>query len=517
MNHDIDYYNPYPSFQPGQAEAINQMLSALDDGRKVVELNAPTASGKSLDLYVLGLVLSKELDMDKTIYSTPLVSLVDQLGYTKEFSNMPILKGKRNYLCNLVPSIMADDCPFKNFGDALVYCKQERDDEEGKPCKDCLYQKDRARFKASKFGATTFARYLVDPACHSNCRALLIDESAGLEKTLVDWSTLKLPATIDKHHLRSSVVAYNQELMEQIKALEKKLAGNCMKNSGDLQNASELQKNLNRLNRESAKCHKIIHHIDSEHKYFLDSEMRFRLLEGKSEFSEMIEHLDFVVLASGTPTTGLYCDDFQQINIQHPIPIASRLIHYIPIGSMAYKERQATAPKMAAMIEKLHAKSHKKTMVHCGAYNIARMLYDNMTREGRKIAILQDQKDREASKTRFLSCSEGIFLSVAYSEGLDLKGEEYPLNIIAKVPFENIGDEFIKARNANDNYKRYNLFAAVEVMQAAGRCTRTVSDFSDTYILDESWKQFFGRSRKLFPPWFTAALKSHNSVLEDFA
>ena len=136
-------------------------------------------------------------------------------------------------------------------------------------------------------------------------------------------------------------------------------------------------------------------------------------------------------------------------------------------------------------------------MVHCGAYNIARMLYDNMTREGRKIAILQDQKDREASKTRFLSCSEGIFLSVAYSEGLDLKGDEYPLNIIAKVPFENIGDEFIKARNANDNYKRYNLFAAVEVMQAAGRCTRTVADFSDTYILDESWKQFFGRCDRI--------------------
>ncbi len=507
MDIDLDEYNPFPSYQPGQKEAIGQLLDALDEGQKVVELNAPTASGKSLDLYVLGRVLSKELDMDKTIYSTPLVSLVNQLGATEQFKHMPVLKGKRNYPCGLIYAIMADDCPFKTFGNAIMHCKQELDSERGEPCCDCLYQKDRARFKASPFGATTFARYLVDPACHGDCRALLIDESAGLEKTLVDWSTLKLPDTIDKMHLRTSVIAWNEELMEQIKRIEKEIDGSSTSNAMELQEVAELQKRLNRLNRESAKCHKIVHHIDSEHKYILDSEMRFRLLEGKSEFVDLIENLSFVVLASGTPTSGLYCDSFKRIDVQHPIPIERRLVHYMPIGSMAFKERQQTAPRMAATIEKLHAKYHKKTMVHCGAYNVARMLYENMSQPGRRITVLQDQKEREASKNQFLSAKESIFLSVEFVEGLDLKGPEYPLNIIAKVPFENIGDEFIKARNASDNYKRYNIFSAVEVMQAAGRCTRTVDDFSETYILDASWKQFFGRSKKLFQPWFVACLK----------
>lgn len=35
MDIELDDYNPYPSFQPGQKEAIYQMLEAFDDGQKV--------------------------------------------------------------------------------------------------------------------------------------------------------------------------------------------------------------------------------------------------------------------------------------------------------------------------------------------------------------------------------------------------------------------------------------------------------------------------------------------------
>jgi Rad3-related DNA helicase len=162
---------------------------------------------------------------------------------------------------------------------------------------------------------------------------------------------------------------------------------------------------------------------------------------------------------------------------------------------------------MAQTIANLHLIKGHKTMVHCGAYSIAQMLYERMPSEIKDLCILQDQKDREGCKTQFLDAREAIFLSVNFEEGLDLKGPDYQLNIIAKVPFENIGDEFIRARNDHDNYQRYNMNAAVAVMQAAGRCTRAVDDYSETYILDSSWQGFFNRSKKLFQPWFVASLK----------
>ena len=60
MDYRIDEHNPYGSFRPGQKEAITQILDRFDEGQKIVELNAPTASGKSLDLFVLGMCLSKD-------------------------------------------------------------------------------------------------------------------------------------------------------------------------------------------------------------------------------------------------------------------------------------------------------------------------------------------------------------------------------------------------------------------------------------------------------------------------
>lgn len=56
---DIDSYNPYPSFQPGQKEAITQILGLHEDGQKIIELAAPTAGGKSLILYILGKALTE--------------------------------------------------------------------------------------------------------------------------------------------------------------------------------------------------------------------------------------------------------------------------------------------------------------------------------------------------------------------------------------------------------------------------------------------------------------------------
>jgi len=106
-----------------------------------------------------------------------------------------------------------------------------------------------------------------------------------------------------------------------------------------------------------------------------------------------------------------------------------------------------------------------------------------------------------------MNSEESIFLSIKFSEGLDLKGPNYKMNILAKIPFENIKDENVAQRNQNDNYLRYNTFAAVDVMQAAGRCTRTPEDFSETWILDESWKGLLNRNRKKFEPWFVVALK----------
>lgn len=496
---DPQAYNPYPSFQPGQQEAVQQILELHESGQKVVELNCPTAGGKSLDLYVLGRILTEELATGRTVYTTPLVALVNQLENESAFSAMPVLKGKRNYPCDILRSALgntwssADDCPFENWQKAMG---------ENPACGMCPYHRAYGKFVSRDFGATTLARYQMPGKVRDETTVLLVDESAGLEKTLIDRATLVIPLDVDLEDLVPSLTLYYHRLSERIEDLDGQIA-----RTEALRARVELVKERNKVEREARKCAKVLSHLEHQHPYIIDKERKFRLLDGRPEFRDLIENLDLVVLASGTPATSIITDDYRPVIIQHPIPVERRLCYYWPVGSMAFKERQATAPKMAQAIADLHARFGKKTMVHCGAYVIARMLHDAMQPKARKFCILQRQDDREGSKDEFLRAKQAIFLSVNFEEGLDLKGEAYPLNIIAKVPFENIGDEFIKARNERDNYKRYNMHAAVAVMQAAGRCTRSVSDFSETYILDSSWQGFFNRSKRLFQPWFVAALK----------
>jgi len=513
---DLQEYNPYPSFQPGQAEAIQQILDLHEAGEKVVELNCPTAGGKSLDLYVLGEILTKEFAVGRVVYTTPLVALVNQLQDNPAFEMMPVLKGKRNYPCVLLRAALhnewmsAEDCPFDTWVEALQSQEMVSDGKGGKPCspssycRSCPYQKARTKFMAAEFGATTLARYQVDPAIRNGTTIMLVDESAGLEKTLIDRATLKMPEEVDIEDLVPSLTVFYHDLEVQSDFLDDEI-----KEIHAIRRKIELIKEKNRVDREARKCAKVLGHLEHDHPYIIDKERHFRLLNGRSEFQDMIENLSLCVLASGTPATSILIDTdaFKAVIIQHPIPVERRICYYWPIGSMNYKERQATAPKMAQAIADLHQAQGKKTMVHCGAYVIAKMLYEKMPPNARKLCILQDQADREGSKDAFLDARQAIFLSVNFEEGLDLKGPDYPLNIIAKVPFENIGDEFVRRRNEMDNFKRYNMHAAVAVMQAAGRCTRSVNDYSETYILDSSWQGFFNRCKKLFQPWFVASLK----------
>jgi len=491
----IDEHNPYDAFRVGQKEAITQILDRFDEGQKIIELNAPTASGKSLDLFVVGMCLSQEKKLDKVIYTTPLVALVDQLDKEPKFSAMPVLRGRRNYPCANNPEFTANECPFGAKKAAIAKCPFFWN---------CMYYMAASDWDRIPFGATTFAKYMSDPNVHMAAKVLLIDESASIEKVLLERSTLKLPDEVDLNDFRPTMAAYYQAVNAGVDDWKEKVAE--LVKDDDLRSAMIARKEQRKLERISNKCAKILAHIDKKDPYIIDRERKFRLLDAGAAFKDIADSVKFIVLASGTPATELLTKEFAKVKIDHPIPIDRRMVYYAPQGLMNYQERASTAPKMAEAIEWLHGTYQKHTIVHCGAYNIAHLIYDCLSSHDK--VFLQDQRDREKARVDWMGADEGIFLSVAFAEGLDLKGPEYPMNIIAKVPFENLSDDFIKYRNNHDNYLRYNIYAAVAVMQSAGRCTRSIDDFSETWILDTSWARFYGRCKTLFQPWFIAALKN---------
>ena len=525
MSINVEDYNPLKEvgghFRSGQAEAITSMVNNFEKGIIEQTLKAPTAAGKTLDLVAFGNILKEEFGVTKILFTSPQVALIE----TGNLFGLPKLVGKTNYPCPGLQGCTAEDCLFPGNTPKLWSA-----------CDYCPYNKAKAAFRAVDFGATTFARYLVDPMIRRETAALLIDESSNLFDSLIDSSSIEIPEKVfeasQESSLHEALHAWWSQLLKDIAAKESRLkllrADLKDMKSPDkklLDEAKKVQKECSSLIRKADAANKAMGYIKKEVPYIVTSEEEFRYIKGKRgqkvktlvhtfrlldvkiPYCELVTGLQCVILASGTPTTSLLTTDPKHayVTIQHPIDPGRRTVTYKPIGSMNYTERYNTAPKMAQEIIQLHNQYHRNTLVHCGNYEIAKLLMDRI--DGKASVLLQNRNERKDNFNSWFKGDDTIFLSVNFEQGMDCKGEKFPMNIIAKVPFPNLGSQWVKARNNLDSWQWYNMQTALMVMQACGRTTRTPQDYSETYILDASWKGFIGRNKSLFFDWFLAALR----------
>jgi Rad3-related DNA helicase len=234
---------------------------------------------------------------------------------------------------------------------------------------------------------------------------------------------------------------------------------------------------------------------------------RFKVLDATVPFREMIRPLKVVILASGTPTTQLLAkpSEYKSIKMAHPIDKSRRMIYYKPIGKMNKDGREGTIPVMANEIAELHNFYGKNSIIHCASYDIAKA-FEKCLVGSVKNLVCQDQDTKQDDFDRWQQTDDCLFLSVAMEQGIDLKGPRYPLNIIAKVNFPYLGDDWIQERNKLDNKMWYNITTALNVVQACGRTTRDPTDYSESWLLDASFGWFYNSHKKLFPNWFHEAL-----------
>ncbi len=534
---NLQRYNPHKSFRAGQEKAIQQMIELYEDGQKIIELNAPTAAGKTACLYVFGRVLEKEYGANRVVFTSPQVALITE----GNLFDLPKLVGKRNYKCAAIKDYTAEDCPFSSQEDGFVACEK------------CLYRHAKYNFMNSGFGAVTFARYSIDPSIYTKTDNLLIDESSELEGQLIDKATIELNLNLRDITNKKSLADQVADLQRFLSTFDVKPymvglrdslhdeAGRFLKQYDDFRKTvfdgnkrrptSQEMKKLRHLKMEyehvrkqEMSCENALRYLKLDVPYVLTCDVQdvwvpslrrkekkpvpyFKLLDAHVPFGDLVANLDCVVLASGTPTTELVTTKHRSVVVPHPIPKDRRLIFYDPVGSMNYQNRDRVAAKMAHKIQQLHDTFCKHTLVHCGSYYVAELIHKNL--HGGHV-VCQDPNDREGSFVEWKTKPEGIFLSVRYEEGISLDGPEYPMNIIAKIPFPNLSDSWVNERNRLDKWFWYEFTTACRVQQACGRTTRSPDDYSQTYILDESFGNFYNRNKGYFLPWFREALISRN-------
>lgn len=572
------------SWRDGQKEAIIDMVQALDqyqdeviDSSQLLELSAPTASGKSVILWAFAKAAIHFELLDRVVITTPQRELVNQYRKEKGWFDVidssgnikgpGIVLGRANYVCSLDPECMADSCTCKSPGERKKHPE----------CGNCAYEKAKTLFKEAKIGLTTMAYYFVGYSPMEEREGIVIDESSGLEGNLLERYALKIPsiAKYDSYDLNKTeemqkmIDDYLPGLVTDLKELNEELAS--LADTKDSTAKKNLAKKIRWYDSEISKCGSIKNFLEHEDKYYVSKEIKisprdarqrgqenenaptmirkFKLLYGKTLFNKYLSthekraeiskvvsrkheleasgqyeeakalkaiknKLNFIVLASGTPTTHLLANDFNIVRMSHPIPVDRRACIIMPVGSMAMKSRYSTIPKIAQSIAELHEKYGKgrHTIVHCHSYDIAAQIGDLLFDKTNSNIIIQRKEkvesvSREMYKNKWIATPDSIFMSVAWAEGLDLKGPEYPLNIIVKVPFAYYGDGWVVLRDKCDGGQYNTTTAAVELQQAAGRTTRDPTDNSSTFILDSDFLWWKNKNAGYLESWFKESLQ----------
>ena len=438
-------------------------------------------------------------EIKKVVYTTPLKALVYQIEEDEQLG-IPVVLGKSNYDCLLLEGLDASDCPFRSASLAK---------QKPKICNKCPYILAKNQFRYSNLAACTLDFFIYNRA---SADILIIDESASLEDKLLNHFGIALPEKIDLKNLTDSIHQWMISLEEESENYTEMLESmnlSATNNTRLLNDIRYVTTKLTKIERQVAKCGRILQVISSNEKaYFIDKDRNLKLIRGEYPFNSMASRVKMVIMSSGTPTTSLICRNYSRVEAVHPIPKRNRLIYYEPVGKMSRANLDNTVPGMAKRILEIHKEYPRQTIVHCHSYGIAQKLKDHM----RHPKVLQQTPGhREDALRQFMRSKECIFLSVNYAEGINLKGENFQRNIIAKVPYPSLGDEWVIKRNETDKAelnidKWYRLTTAVAIQQAAGRTTRDPDDFSKTYILDSNFGFFYSQNKNLLEPWFRDAI-----------
>jgi Rad3-related DNA helicase len=201
--------------------------------------------------------------------------------------------------------------------------------------------------------------------------------------------------------------------------------------------------------------------------------------------------------------------DAVRIAVPSPFDLDNRRVQYCPAGNMSYKTIRADFPRIVRRIDQLLTQYKDfKGIIHTNSFKIADMLDEHITGPNhRRLTVQRPDSNRDELLEQHRRASyPSVLVSPSMTEGVDLKDDLARFAIFAKVPYPNLGDQWV-ARRRDDDPEWYAWTTMKSIVQGAGRIVRHAGDWGDTFIVDGSFGSFWDRNRHLAPKWFQEAVK----------
>jgi len=218
-----------------------------------------------------------------------------------------------------------------------------------------------------------------------------------------------------------------------------------------------------------------------------------------------------IILMSGTISKkdieqlGLSRKRILYIEGRSPIPVDNRPVIVEPIVSVSHANMINVVPQLAQYIQEIAAHYEgQKGIVHA-TYQLAYLLRKHLT--GPKF-IFHDRDNKTERYAAFRSAlpdSGTVLIASGMYEGIDLPEDLGRWQIIAKIPWQSLGNPAIR-HLAELDPEWFNWETIKTLVQAAGRICRTPEDFGATFLPDATFMRLIKDAKSQFPKYFLDAL-----------
>ena len=513
---DITFKNIFPFEKPrnNQREIIESIINAYETGKKHVILSAPTGTGKSCIAYAIAKYFG-----DAYILTSQKIL---QEQYYKEL-NIPYILGRNNYLCKKDNNLTCE----------IGVCKRD----SSQYCHDCPYLLAKTKALAANITNMNYSYFLniaktkkLEPR-----KLIIVDECHFCEQELIKTSTIKLsekmliylgilnPKLPDKQSTDQEKFNWLFNIILPKIKMQYLYYKNQITQYNKFNFSKEYKRIINKyaiLERIITIINELLNQLKYKQKIIINYDnnyLEFKILFGNNLFKTCLEpmgnlflHMSATVLSKEQycKNLGLCLDDAEYFAYDSVFPIKNRLIHYTPVGSLAWNKKNKTIPKLIPKIKSiLQHHKNEKGIIHTVNYELAEIIINGLygTSEGARLLMPRGNTRQEILNTFYTSNRPYVLISPSLAEGLDLKEDLSRFCIICKVPFANITDNWIKERIKYDN-NWYNYYTIEQLIQMTGRSIRSETDYATSYILDESFLNFAIRNQLMFPDWWKNAV-----------
>lgn len=518
-----DYPPQFKGWRGGQLEAVQQVVAAFQSGARTVLLDGQTGVGKT---YIANGVRAQMAVA--TTYSCHSLALQDQ--WSEDFHPYPVVKGRSNYDIKWPGTpryITAADCTY-NASNPEAGCVWCPDIYGGKQA--CPYERAKNRALAAPFRCVNHS-YLVTESRfvgRFKHKLLILDEAEMCEDAILQQVEVAFPAK-----LRNALDLGQPKFVTKEESIREWLA-EVVVPALDREFRTYPK---HTTDRRTIKARDAAESRLHQTKFVLESYGDGWIFDRTSETWALkpvwASHwgakwigakADHILAMSATLVSGAQVamdlglpEPHVTIKVEGGFDPALRPVYLAPAADLRSVGDEAAGTKgippaeydkLAVALRGVMARHPQdRILVHTHSYKVAREVYSRVTSPR---ILMYDGGGRDAALKQYLAEDAAVLLAPSLERGVNLPDEMCRVVVWAKVPFPSLGDPVVRRRRYSGGptgARWYAVETIRAVVQGCGRAVRHAEDWAEIYILDAAILSLWRRERRLFPSWFSAAIR----------